>query len=91
MGRLPAIFVSHGAPTFALDGGRAAAQLAMLGRELPRPAVVLIFSPHWADAPHAWPLLVAAAGASSQTSRALEGGIAHGVLSMDVFVFGATQ
>jgi len=53
-----------------------------------------------ADAPHAarahptdehfLPLLVAAGAAPAQGGwRVLDGGIAHGVLSMDAFVFGA--
>ena len=53
-----------------------------------------------ADAPHAarahpstehfWPLLVAAGAAPAQRAwQALDGGIAHGVLAMDAFVFGA--
>ncbi|MCD0502278.1 dioxygenase [Bordetella petrii] len=43
----PVIFVSHGAPTFALEPGRAGALLAALGQRLPRPDAVLIVSPHW--------------------------------------------
>lgn len=45
--RLPTLFVSHGAPSFALDPGRAGPALASLGRRLPRPAAVLVVSPHW--------------------------------------------
>ena len=47
---LPSLFISHGAPTFALEPGRAGAHLAALGRSLPRPAAVLIVSPHWMSA-----------------------------------------
>jgi 4,5-DOPA dioxygenase extradiol len=47
MSRLPSLFVSHGAPTFALEPGLAGPQLAALGRTLPRPEAVLIVSPHW--------------------------------------------
>ena len=47
MSRLPSLFVSHGAPTFALEPGRAGPQLAALGRTLPRPEAVLLVSPHW--------------------------------------------
>ena len=47
MQRLPSLFVSHGAPTFALEPGIAGPRLAALGRELPRPAAVLMVSPHW--------------------------------------------
>jgi 4,5-DOPA dioxygenase extradiol len=45
--RPPSLFVSHGAPTFALEPGLAGARLAALGRALPRPAAVLVVSPHW--------------------------------------------
>lgn len=44
---LPALFVSHGAPTFAIDPGVAGPKLADLGRGLPRPKAVLMVSPHW--------------------------------------------
>ena len=37
MTRMPSLFVSHGAPTFALEPGVAGPALAALGRELPRP------------------------------------------------------
>ena len=47
MHALPTLFVSHGAPTFALDPGLAGANLAALGRRLPRPQTVLVVSPHW--------------------------------------------
>jgi 4,5-DOPA dioxygenase extradiol len=45
--RWPTLFVSHGAPTFALEPGVAGARLEALGQELPRPAAVLVVSPHW--------------------------------------------
>jgi 4,5-DOPA dioxygenase extradiol len=47
MDRQPTLFVSHGAPTFALDAGIAGPRLAALGRVLERPAAVLVVSPHW--------------------------------------------
>ena len=47
MKRLPSLFISHGAPTFALEPGTAGPQLTALGRELPRPQAVLVVSPHW--------------------------------------------
>ena len=47
MSRLPTLFVSHGAPTFAIDPGVAGPRLTELGRSLPRPKAVLIVSPHW--------------------------------------------
>lgn len=45
--RLPSLFVSHGAPTFALEPGQAGPRLAALGRTLPQPEAVLVVSPHW--------------------------------------------
>ncbi len=45
--RLPALFVSHGAPTFATEPGRAGPALRRLGEELPRPRAIVILSPHW--------------------------------------------
>lgn len=47
MSRLPTLFVSHGAPTFAMDPGVAGPRLTELGRSLPLPKAVLIVSPHW--------------------------------------------
>lgn len=47
MPRMPSLFVSHGAPTFAIDPGVAGPRLAELGRSLPRPQAVLLVSPHW--------------------------------------------
>jgi 4,5-DOPA dioxygenase extradiol len=47
MSRLPSLFVSHGAPTFAIEPGLAGPRLTALGRSLPRPQAVLVVSPHW--------------------------------------------
>ncbi|WP_382154344.1 dioxygenase [Hydrogenophaga sp. ANAO-22] len=47
MNRLPTLFVSHGAPTFALEPGLAGPKLNALGAALPTPTAVLIVSPHW--------------------------------------------
>lgn len=47
MARPPSLFVSHGAPTFALEPGQAGPALTALGRTLPRPEAVLVVSPHW--------------------------------------------
>ncbi len=47
MNPLPTLFVSHGAPTFALESGLAGAQLRELGARLPRPRAVLMVSAHW--------------------------------------------
>lgn len=43
----PTLFVSHGAPTFAVEPGLAGPQLKALGERLPSPRAVLIVSPHW--------------------------------------------
>jgi 4,5-DOPA dioxygenase extradiol len=45
--RLPSLFVSHGAPTWALDPGPAGRRLRGVAASLPRPAAVLMVSPHW--------------------------------------------
>lgn len=47
MSRTPVLFVSHGAPTFALEPGRLGPRLAAAGESLPRPRAVLVVSPHW--------------------------------------------
>ncbi len=47
MTSLPSLFISHGAPTFAIEPGLAGAQLAALGEALPRPKAILVVSPHW--------------------------------------------
>lgn len=47
---MPTLFISHGAPTFALQPGLAGAQLRAIGQALhsgPRPEAVLVVSPHW--------------------------------------------
>ena len=47
---LPVLFVSHGAPTLALDA-RAGADFARLAAAMPVPRAVLVVSAHWLDAP----------------------------------------
>lgn len=47
MSRLPVAFVSHGAPTHALEAGAAGKAWDALGPSLPRPQAVLAISPHW--------------------------------------------
>lgn len=49
-GVMPVLFVSHGAPTLALDAV-AGADFTRLGAALPRPRAVLVVSAHWLDAP----------------------------------------
>lgn len=48
MERLPSIFISHGAPNYALNPGLAGRQLVALGKQLATPKAILIVSPHWA-------------------------------------------
>lgn len=43
----PTLFVSHGAPTFALEPDEAGQKLSQLGASLARPKAVLVVSPHW--------------------------------------------
>lgn len=47
MSVMPSLFVSHGAPTFAIEPGLAGAQLRALGLALDRPRAVVVVSPHW--------------------------------------------
>lgn len=47
MTTLPTVFVSHGAPTFAIEPGLAGAQLRALGRALGKPKAILVVSSHW--------------------------------------------
>jgi 4,5-DOPA dioxygenase extradiol len=71
---------------------------AVESRDVNRLRRTLLEAPHARRAhptpEHFWPLLVAAGAAPAGTPTAtIEGGITHGVLSMDGFVFGesATQ
>jgi 4,5-DOPA dioxygenase extradiol len=45
--RLPAVFVSHGAPTLAVEQNDTVEFLKRLGRELVRPRAILCVSAHW--------------------------------------------
>ncbi|GGH66774.1 dioxygenase [Comamonas phosphati] len=47
MAAMPSVFVSHGAPTYAIEPGLAGAQLAAVGRALGKPKGIVIVSPHW--------------------------------------------
>ncbi|MEU1674270.1 class III extradiol ring-cleavage dioxygenase [Streptomyces roseifaciens] len=48
--RMPALYLSHGAPPLA-DDELWTAQLASWGAELPRPTAILVVSAHWEEAP----------------------------------------
>ena len=43
----PVLFISHGAPTFALEPGALGARLRTLGEQLTGVKAVLVVSPHW--------------------------------------------
>lgn len=47
MTAMPVLFISHGAPTLALDPGKTGEALARLGHALPRPQSILMVSAHW--------------------------------------------
>ena len=47
MSTQPTLFISHGAPTFALEPGLAGAQLGALGAALGKPRAIVLVSPHW--------------------------------------------
>lgn len=47
MNALPSLFVSHGAPTFAIEPGLAGPQLRALGQALGTPRAIIVVSPHW--------------------------------------------
>ena len=43
----PVFFISHGAPTFALEPGKLGARLSALGKQLSGVKALLVVSPHW--------------------------------------------
>ena len=47
MSQAPVFFISHGAPTFALEPGLLGPLLKMLGAQLTQVNAVLVVSPHW--------------------------------------------
>lgn len=47
MTRAPVLFVSHGAPTVALEAGGFAAALSEFAASFPRPRAILVVSAHW--------------------------------------------
>ncbi len=50
MTRLPALFISHGAPLLAIEESPAYWFLKGLGAQLPRPKAILVVSAHWETA-----------------------------------------
>lgn len=60
---MPVLFISHGAPDFAIKPGRLGPQLRELAGSLPRPEAVLMVSAHWmAESPRVtaseWPATI---------------------------------
>ena len=47
MSRLPTLFISHGSPMLAVADTPARAFLQGLGKTLPRPRAIIVFSAHW--------------------------------------------
>lgn len=47
MYRAPALFISHGAPTFALEPGLLGPRLTDLGERLAAASAIVVVSPHW--------------------------------------------
>lgn len=45
--KTPVVFISHGAPTFAIEPGLLGPRLRTLGAQLPELKAVLVVSPHW--------------------------------------------
>ena len=45
--KAPVLFISHGAPTFAIEPGLLGPRLQTLGTQLPELKAVLVVSPHW--------------------------------------------
>lgn len=45
--KLPALFISHGAPTIALEQSATTSALARIGHNLPKPKAIVIMSAHW--------------------------------------------
>ena len=44
---MTALFISHGAPTLAIEPGETGKLLAELSASLPRPSAILMASAHW--------------------------------------------
>ncbi len=44
---LPALFISHGAPSFAVEQSATTSALARIGQNLPTPRAIIIMSAHW--------------------------------------------
>ena len=81
------------AETYAIEFA-AWVNAAVTGRDHTRLQQTMALAPHaqraHPTAEHLWPLMVAAGAAGAQVpARRIDGGMTHGVLSMDAFVWGA--
>lgn len=47
LAKLPALFISHGAPTLAIEQSATTSALARIGQNLPKPRAIIIMSAHW--------------------------------------------
>ncbi|MFT5120567.1 MAG: 4,5-DOPA dioxygenase extradiol [Psychrobacter glaciei] len=50
LAKLPSVFISHGAPTLAIEQSATTSALARIGQNLPKPRAVVIMSAHWQSA-----------------------------------------
>ncbi|MEN6671259.1 class III extradiol ring-cleavage dioxygenase [Psychrobacter sp. B38] len=50
LAKLPALFISHGAPTLAVEQSATTSALARIGQNLPKPRAIVIMSAHWQSA-----------------------------------------
>ena len=50
LAKLPALFISHGAPTLAIEQSTTTSALARIGQNLPKPRAIVIMSAHWQSA-----------------------------------------
>lgn len=48
--KLPSLFISHGAPTLAIEQSATTSALARIGHNLPKPRAIVIMSAHWLSA-----------------------------------------
>lgn len=48
--KLPALFISHGAPTLAIEHSATTNALSRIGQNLPKPKAIVIMSAHWQSA-----------------------------------------
>ncbi|MDX8385990.1 MAG: class III extradiol ring-cleavage dioxygenase [Gallionella sp.] len=44
---MPTLYVSHGAPTLAIEPGETGVAFRKLGEQLPKPSAILVISAHW--------------------------------------------